>query len=108
MNRVRGNPRKSVLRVTGLVVLFSLLSLSFADVVQAGDTDGITGYSIRLKHKEFEGSDAGSSGSQSAGGFELETSDLPTTPQVYRVTEPLRLRMIVFLKSCLLFRAQLR
>ena len=48
----------------GLAILLSLWSFVFAEVALAGDTDGVAGYSMRLKNKDYDGSDSGSGGSQ--------------------------------------------
>ena len=63
------------------VVLCALLAVAIASPSHASDNDGISGYSIRLKNKDFDGSNEGGSG----GGllaFENDTRPRVSEPSV--------------------------
>ena len=63
MIRHWNKPTRKGLWIGSLVMVFALAFCSVVDVARAGDGDGITGYSMRLKNKSLDGSDS-SGGSQ--------------------------------------------
>ena len=85
------NQVKCTRRLVGLLVVLTLMSIFVVDVVQAGDTDGITGYSIRLKNKDFDGSD-GSSGQNVVVGPNTAAKDSPVILEVEQGTWVVRSR----------------
>lgn len=61
MNRNRTKRRERLLSLC-VAVTVVLAGCVFADIAVAGDLDGIGGYSIRLKQKDFDGSDNSTGG----------------------------------------------
>ncbi len=63
-------------------VLLIAVATALPSVVYAGDQDGLGGYSMRLKQKDFDGSDSGSGGAGLVIYTGTEPNGKSSTPQL--------------------------
>ena len=61
MNRNWRRIGRNILRVGGVALMLALTAGLLAETARAGDAEGVTGYSIRLKNKDFQGAEGAGS-----------------------------------------------
>jgi hypothetical protein len=94
---------KNSLRLAGLAVLFVLAMSSIVDIARAGDTEGVTGYSMRLKNKTFDGSDS-STGQSLVLPLGTKAAELPVIQETYRSDRQVRAQLTFLFYVHLLLR----
>jgi hypothetical protein len=65
--------RTWLVRLISVAICLAVIT-STPNVAKAGDSEGISGYSVRLKNKDFDGSDSGS-GPQSTLSVDLKVDE---------------------------------
>lgn len=73
------------------VAAFLLLAVVLGQITWAGESDGVTGYSMRLKNKDFTTGDDGGTGPGSSAVVSLQKGDQELQPKSLTTTNTNRL-----------------
>lgn len=96
MIRFRRRPRTGSLYLLATIAVFLLIASTYTDVATAGDLDGVGGYSMRLKQKDFTGGE-GWSGDQVMTTKDSKDLDAPSIQEASQFVEFVKPRMTFLL-----------